>query len=134
MHRVALVQSRPQNDQQIERGVHQRGAGVMRARIAEDAERKRMVLWEDALSAQCRRDGNAPGLGEFLQRIGGFRVLDARAGQYGDLDGRLAARTAMKMLERRLGGRHRQRVVIDQGPINRRMADGNLCGQAVAWQ
>ncbi len=85
MHGVALVEAGAEYDQHVGRIVEDGGRCVARAGIAEYAERQFMVFREHALGAQRRRNGNRPALRDRHQRGGRVIVLDAGAGEKGDL-------------------------------------------------
>ena len=94
MHRVAFVQSGAEHDQEIERRVQQSHARMMRAGIAKDAERQRMVFGKDALRAQRRRDRNLPEFCELPQRRRRVGMFNARSRENCDFQRRFAVRRA----------------------------------------
>jgi hypothetical protein len=85
VHRVALVEARAEHDQHIRRIGEDRRRRVAGPGIAEDAERERVVLRKGALGAQRGRHRDRPPCCDGLEERCRLVVLDAGAGEKGDL-------------------------------------------------
>ncbi len=63
MHGIALIETRADDQKDFEIRIEQGSGRMAGARIAEDAERQRMVFGKDAFRPQCGCDRDRPALG-----------------------------------------------------------------------